>query len=297
VSLSVPLPSSLGITRKRVKRVRKNLPTYIASLLRLDPFSGGRQPGSLTRTQQLFIEWNAERMGVSFEEARERYLRSWSQVRGGHRRQAYNRFCEAAHEIFSVFHADSEGEVYEAYRFHAKMHFLRMLSRKEPVWSDADPLVRGLSGRDEVRILDYGCGLCQPARGLAELLLAHGRRVHLTLADIPTVRKSFLVWLCQRTGIPADFLDCTEERPIPPLPRVDLAFANDVFEHLHEPEPVFEAIEAALEPGGFLVTDLEDHLEGFMHVTPDLASLHRSLEARGYREIRKRRVYQKPALP
>lgn len=290
-ALSGPAP----VTRKALKRFRKRLPSRIGALLRVDPFSGGAPPRALTRTQKAFIEWNAQRLGIDPEESRARYLRSWTSVRGGHRRHFFNRFCETTHEVFRVFHEDSPHEVYEAYRFHAKLHFLRMLAREETAWDDDDPIVRCLGEREPVRILDFGCGLAQASRGLAEKLQSLGRSVRLTLADIPTERKPFLAWLCDRSGIPAELLDCTESSPIPSLPRVDLAIANDVFEHLHDPLPALEAILAVLEPEGFLVTDLADHYAGFMHVSPDLRLLTGRLEAQGYQEIRRRRVYRKPA--
>src|SRR5580700_949848 len=37
-----------------------------------------------TRTQEYFVEWNAERLGITVAESRDRYVQSWNAIPKGH---------------------------------------------------------------------------------------------------------------------------------------------------------------------------------------------------------------------
>jgi SAM-dependent methyltransferase len=169
-----------------------------------------------------------------------------------------------------------------------------MLSYREPKWNHGDLVVQKLEGRSRIDILDYGCGLAQRSRELAKYLAGTGVQVHLYLADIPTLRREFLLWLGKQTGIATTMLDCTATRPIPTLAPCDICFATEVFEHLHEPVRHFEAIHAALKPKGILVTEISDHEAEFLHVSPHLAQLRDRLHSLGYGELRPHMLFQKP---
>jgi SAM-dependent methyltransferase len=253
----------------------------------------GSPPKKLTTTQTLFLKWNAERLNISIEDSRQRFLASWASVRGGHAGKGFRRLTDLSHRLLQVFSNDSAHEVYDAYQLHAPTHFLRMLSYREPTWGDNDVVVQKLAGRSRVDILDYGCGLAQKSRELAKYLREKGVTVHLALADIPTLRKEFLQWLGKHTGIETTTLDCTAAHPVPNLPPCDICFATEVFEHIHEPVRHFEAIHSALKPNGLLVTDVSDHVSEFMHVSPHLAELQDRLKTLGYEELRPRVLYQK----
>lgn len=243
-------------------------------------------------TQELFCQWNAERLGIRLQESRLRLLESWKAVPGGHGGKQYRKFCETSHQLFRVFIDDSAEEVYDAYRFHAPMHFLRMLSYAEPVWEDHHPVVSQLRTASDITILDFGCGLAQRSRSLVVKLIADGRRVTLSLADIPTLRKEFLLWLGERTRIPIHFLDCFGAA-IPELPPCHLCIATDIFEHLHNPVQAVAAIDQALLPGGLLVTDVHDHKPEYMHVSTDLSVVRTRLAFLGYQELDRHRLYRK----
>jgi cyclopropane fatty-acyl-phospholipid synthase-like methyltransferase len=175
------------------------------------------------------------------------------------------------------------------------MHFLMMLTYPEPSWGDEHAIVRHLRARPAVTILDFGCGLAQQSRTLAEFLQARGTAVQLVLADIDTLRREFLVWACRHSGVPLTFLTCTAAAPIPPLPPVDVCIATEFFEHVHEPGAYFERIDAALRPDALLVTEVSDHYAGFMHVSPSLELLRNALHARGYTEMLRYKLYRKSA--
>lgn len=255
---------------------------------------GGAPPERLTETQQLFLEWNAERLQISLEESRVRFLKSWAALRNGHAGTDFRRFCDLSYSIYSVFYEDSPSEVFDSYRFHRPMHFLRMLSYPEPEIEDAVSLGRHLPPSSAITILDFGCGLAQVSRALAAQLRERGRDVRLVWADIPTARKEFLLWVAARTGLCAQFLDCTPSIPIPKLPPSHLCIVTEVFEHVHEPLSYLSAFDASIECGGLLLTNVADHQPEYMHVSPCLASVRQRLNELRYDELIALRLFRKP---
>ena len=148
----------------------------------------------LTETQLSFVAWNAEKLNISQDESLSRYRDSLAAFPDGHAGRQYWAFNDKSYQVFRVFFDDTPGEIHAAYQFHAHMHFLRMLSYPDPKIHDSD-LPSLLNKRREVSILDFGCGLAHFSRALARWLRNRGTEVTLTLADIPTTRKEFLVWL------------------------------------------------------------------------------------------------------
>jgi SAM-dependent methyltransferase len=258
--------------------------------------NGGGAAALLTETQQLFVEWNAMRLGIPPEESRRRYRTSLQSLHGGHSGPDFGMFADVTHQMFQVFFDDAENEIYGAYSFHEYLHFLAYLSYEEPAWKDNNVVVRTLAERSHVDILDYGCGLAHRSRNLAKALAAQGVGSGLTLVDIPGIRRDFLEWLGERTGLAIECLDATAERPIPPLPACDICIVTEFFEHVHDPIRYFDSIHDALRPGGLLVTNVNDHEAGFMHVSPDLGALRDRIRDLGYEELAPFKIFQKRAV-
>lgn len=258
-------------------------------------FGASLQSAPLTLTQEDFIEWNAQRLSISPEESRRRYLRSRSLFNGGHRGRDYRTLCTLSHDVFEVFCADNPNEVFDAYKFHGPLHFLRFLSYAETDVLD-DEKVAPLAARETACIVDYGCGVAQSSIRLAERLRELGVQVELALADVPTVMKDFVVWRARKRGLRTRFIDCDASDPYPALPPCDVCIATEVFEHIHEPLRAFERVDTALVPGGLLVANISDHEPEFFHVAPELEALRDKARARGYREISPN-VYCKRAVP
>jgi SAM-dependent methyltransferase len=246
-----------------------------------------------TRTQDYFVAWNAERLGIPIAESRARYIQSWNAIPDGHSGRAFGKFHGHCYAVFKVFADDSPKEVMDAYKVHGYVHFLTMLTYPEPQWFDDDAIVKRFHDRKEISILDFGCGLAQQSRTLAEYLRAKGLRVRLILADIPTVRKEFLIWWGNNTGIPTTFLECTAACPIPEIPSIDLCFALEFFEHVYDPVAYFTRIDQAMADGGVLVTNMGDHHKDFMHVSPKLGALRQAVHTGSYQEVLPNFIYQK----
>jgi hypothetical protein len=253
-----------------------------------------RKADKMTATQEAFLQWNAGRLGISLEESKLRYAASSAVLPGGHGGSEFGKFNGVAHEVFRVFFEDSATEVFDTYRYHGPMHFLVMLTYPEPKWAATDLIVRELSKRSEVSLLDFGCGLAQQSRTLAVYLRDQGIKVRLTLADIPTLRQEFLIWWGKHVAIPTTFLPCTRDTPIPELPECDLCQTTEFFEHVHDPVMYFDRFDAKLSHGGLLVTGVMDHHAAFMHVSPELGALRARIAERGYQTLVANRVLRKP---
>ncbi len=253
----------------------------------------GSKPEKLSDTQQQFVRWNAQRLGITIEESRQRYEDSWRAVEGGHRRAGYRAFNDLSYDLYQVFFNDSESEIYSAYAFHGPMHFLRMLSYSDPVWTEEDPIVRHLSSYSTVDIIDYGCGLAQRSRALAAYLQNKGIHVKLVLVDIPTIRKDFLLWMGLENKIDTVFIDSSEHTPVPELPAADICIATEFFEHVYDPLPYLRNIDKALRENALLVTNIADHEQEFMHVSPELAVLREEIRALDYDELEPHQLFRK----
>lgn len=236
--------------------------------------------------QRTFCVWNSQRLGITLAESAARFERSMAAFDGA--------YADRVHDALAVFAGDAATEVFDAYQVHALPHFLRMLSYPEceREWAPDHPVLRALTGRAHVSVLDFGCGLAQTSITLARALRGQGARVSLFLVDVPTLRAEFLVWM---TG--AVFLPCTRGQVAPPLPPADVIVATEVLEHLHDPRAAFEALDAALLPGGFLITSVGDHAAEFLHVSPDLSPIRAALAAGGYVELERHTLYRKPCDP
>lgn len=260
---------------------------------RSDISTQGKNPNTLTNTQKSFILWNAKRLSISQQESRERYFSSWSAINGGHAGFDYRSFNDLSYKLLQVFFSDTGDEIYTAYERHSPMHFLRMLSYTEPQWSENDLIVQHFVKYSNVDIVDYGCGLAQSSRSLANYLKNKGIETRLFLVDIPTIRKEFLLWLGEESDIETKFLDCTANSPSPELPSCDICIATEFFEHVYEPLNYFENIHSVLRKEGLLVTNISDHMKEFMHVSPNLQSLRNRIHELGYDVLKKNKILRK----
>lgn len=264
--------------------------------LRSQQVNGTKVPGiaDLNLWQDGFCTWNAERLGIPRAVAVERYRRSWDSFPGGHAGPEFRRFCLLQEDVFSVLADDSPDEVFDAYRLHSWLFLLRQICQPVPDWSDDDPVLSAFVEVDEPVFVDFGCGMAQTGISLALALRERGVEARLFLADLPTVRLEFIGWLCRHLGLAHEVAVCTPEVPVPELPLAHVAIAMEVFEHLHEPLPVLQCLHGALLPGGFLLTNVDDHEHEFMHVSPDLGPLRERLASLRYAELKPYVLFRKP---
>ena len=253
------------------------------------------RPPPLSDTQEKFIEWNALRLNMPYEISRQKYMESLSAFPGGHGGHEYKEFCDLSYKIFGVLYGDTEAEIFSSYPFYGPLHMLRFLSYPDKdIYTANTDFVGTLKERDEITILDFGCGLAHESRGMARAFLGLNKPCRLLLADIPTIRKEFVLYLCRQNGIEASFFDCRAEMPIPAFPKYDLLVATEVFEHVHDPIKYFESLTANLDRGGLVFTNVSDHRRDFMHVSPNLEKLRAHIVASGFQEIRDHVLFQKP---
>lgn len=254
-----------------------------------------RPPATLNPLQEHFVEWNAERLGIAIEQSRERMNASVRSFPEGHWGQEFRQFCGLSHIVYLPFASDDESELFRSYDFHSEMHFLRMLSYPayEPD-AQTEGILENFAPGQPVLILDFGCGLAQRSRWLTKALTEKTCTVTLWLADIPTLRKDFLAWLCRREGITMNFLPCTEDAPIPNLPdAIDVCVVTEFFEHVREPITYFDSFNDKMSDGAILVTNVSDHADEYMHVSPDLSALRSRIAEAGLEERVPFTMYQK----
>jgi len=253
----------------------------------------GSAPVSLNTWQQAFIKWNAEQRGISVSESSAHYEQSCAALRGGHAGRHFKVYCELYYDLCRPFIGRGAGEIQQAYVLHAPLHFLRMLSYAVPSWPAFQPtLVERCRARSPV-IVDFGCGLAQISITLALHCRDQGGSPQLFLADLPTPQLDFLRWYCLRLQLPATFAPCAADGPLPEFPAADVCIANEVFEHVHDPMRPLLALQQAARPGGLLLTNLADHSEEFLHVSPRLSPLRERLLEEGWRELQEHRLFEK----
>ena len=105
--------------------------------------------------------------------------------------------------------------------------------------------------------------------------------------------KDFLLWLGTQTDIETTFLDCTVDSPIPDLPISDICIATEFFEHVYEPLQYFDRIHNALRNNGLFVTNISDHKDEFMHVSPNLQTLRNRIRSLPYDVLRENQIFRK----
>ena len=279
--------------KRMIRWLLKQLGYSISKTLETRPQPSRRPP--LSETQEKFIEWNALRLNIPRETARERYLESFFAFPDGHGGEKYKEFCNLTYRVFGVLYGDTEAEIFSSYPFYGPLHMLRFLSYPEKnIYTANTDFIGILKERDEIAILDFGCGLAHESRGMARAFLGLKKPCRLLLADIPTIRKEFVLYLCRQNGIDASFFDCRAEMPIPAFPKYDLLVATELFEHVYDPIRYFDALNAYLNKGGLIITNVSDHHREFMHVSPNLEKLRTHIIASGFQEIRDHVLFQKP---
>jgi len=260
-------------------------------------FSQVPYASELTETQKLFIEWNAERLKISTEECRKRFFRSMERFVNGHTGSEFDEYCELTHDVFNVLYGDKEEELYDSYAFYGTLDFLRYLSYPLPRYEDNSILIKSIGQKSKIVIVDYGCGLAQSSRALANYFAGRNVPTELHLFDIPTIRKDFLKWIYRESSVKLTLHDCTANNPIPEIPHCDVLFALEFLEHVYNPMIYVQRFHESLMNKSILVTNVEDHKVEFMHVTPILKEVRNHIRDLRYALIsddQAFQIYKKP---
>jgi len=277
------------ILSKTAKRLNK--------MVGITYFSSGPYTSELTETQKLFIEWNAERLNIPVEDCRKRFFRSMERFVNGHTGWEFDEYCELTHDVFNVLYSDKEEELYDSYAFYGTLDFLRYLSYPVPRYEDNSILIESIGQKSKIVIVDYGCGLAQSSRALADYYASRNINTELHLFDIPTIRKNFLKWIYRNGSVKLTLHDCTADNPIPEIPECDVLFALEFLEHVYNPMIYLKHFHESLMNNGILATNIEDHKVEFMHVTPILKEVRNRIKDLNYALISDNRacqIYRKP---
>jgi cyclopropane fatty-acyl-phospholipid synthase-like methyltransferase len=283
--------------RYKLKQLIQNVFNYfglrIAKICISESIKIQRLDHKLNEMQMNLAAWSAKRNGLMREDVEKRYLESICAFENGHGGSEFRSFCDLSYKIFSPLFGDTPGELYNSYQFYGPLHLLRMASYPDNGFLNEDDILGDLSSKDEVVILDFGCGLAQKSRSIAKKLKAIGRKTHLLLADISTIRKDFLIWLCENEQISCTFYDCTEAKPIPEFPAFDVLVATEVFEHVNNPVKYFDILNQNLKTNGIMITNVCDHTNEFMHISPRLEPLKKHILNNGFLEVQENTIFKK----
>jgi len=276
------------ITHKILSKVAKR----INKLVGITYFSRESFSSELNETQKQFIEWNSARLNIPMEEIRKRLLLSQGRFVDGYSGMEFDEFCELTHEVFGVLYGDKEQELYDSYAFYGTLHFLRYLSYPMPAYEDSSIIIKSIGPKSKIVLVDYGCGLAQRSRAMANYYANRNVKTELHLFDIPTIRKDFIKWIYRESSVKLTFHDCTSANPIPEIPNCDVFFALEFLEHVYNPMIYLQLFHESLKKEGILVTNVEDHQIEFMHVTPVLEEVRNHLRKLNYTLISDDRAYQ-----
>jgi len=240
----------------------------------------------LNTLQGYFVHWNAERLNISIDESLSRFEKSLQSV-DGHDSRTFKSFSLGAYELYLPFHYDDENSVFESYQYHSNMHFLRQLAWPINTIEDNDLIFTQLSSNEQINMFDFGCGLSQLCLGYALKFKELGKKVTISLIDIPTLMFDFLKYVCHNLEIKTDFYEVPNngEYFFPTIDKCQLGIVTEVFEHLYNPREYFKKINSSMDFDGFMITNIHDHEEGYMHVTPNLSELRKSFSDYGYKII------------
>ena len=228
-----------------------------------------------------YTEFLAQRRGVPLDVARADYLRVRSLYNFGG--LAFKKLMLSLYNLFSPIYGDTEREIYETHKFHAALHLYRHIgysySAQQRYTVAAEKIVKLLDGSAPV-VVDYGCGL-----GYIPMeMYAIAPDTVIYLVDIDGMVLDFATWRYAKHGVPYAAIRVKRSDPYPQLPPHNVCLALESMEHIPEPLRAYANINAAMEPGGYLVGDFGDHSRQLFHVSPNLQPLREAV-ARNFVQV------------
>lgn len=98
--------------------------------------------------------------------------------------------------------------------------------------------------RNNVKVLDYGCGVADYALAFA----TQGYKI--SICDIKGGNLDFAEWRFKKRGIAINTLAATQADPFPQLKSYDVVLSGELLEHVRDPLQVVKNIHGALPSGG-----------------------------------------------
>lgn len=263
-----------------------------------------------------FIEFLSEKEGRSFADLEKIYLYVKKQFHA-FKNKKYERVSSDFKVLYRIYYdIYDESSAVKAYQFYAPLHLMRYLSYAQPKKAshylhESMQLIkkrrfkefftyayRKLSGQSAGRSTTAPSG----HRGIAQCLLAHMDRMPVVvdygsglgyvsfeigklrkdakifLVDIDCLIQEFAAFRFRKHGLDAETIPVTSSNIYPELPIHNICIATEVMEHLYQPLTAYQNICRAMEKGGLLYGNFDDHAKGVFHVSPDLSELRKKIQ-------------------
>jgi 2-polyprenyl-3-methyl-5-hydroxy-6-metoxy-1,4-benzoquinol methylase len=149
----------------------------------------------------------------------------------------------------------------------------------------SEELIECISGTPVV--VDYGSGLGYTSFDIAQKI--PGTKVYLV--DVDMLCLQFSTYRFKKHGIDVTAIPVTKNNLYPELPAHNICIATEIMEHVPKPLEVFKNISKALDVGGVLHGNFENHEQGLYHLSGDLKELRDELT--GDFQIIKPRFYKR----
>ncbi len=137
-------------------------------------------------------------------------------------------------------------------------------------------------------VVDYGSGLAYISYEIAKA----NTDAKIFLVDIDCLVQEFAVFRLKKIGADVRPISVTKTNLYPELPPHNICIASEVMEHVAQPLKVYGNILKALQAGGAVYGDFDDHPKNMWHISTDLSQIRQrisedfqTLEHRCYKRV------------
>lgn len=177
--------------------------------------------------------------------------------------------------LYETYKLIKKGRFKDIFIFSKRKVAGRFKPQKAEIAYSPQNLARSLIGKIESPpvVVDYGCGLGYISMEIAKL----NEKAKIFLLDIEGLVLEFAGFRFKKHGINVEFIPVSKSNPYPKLPRHNICLATEVMEHVCQPLKAYRNIHDAMESGGILYGNFEDHEKGIFHVSPLLKDLREKI--------------------
>ncbi len=122
-------------------------------------------------------------------------------------------------------------------------------------------------------VVDYGSGLAYISYEIAKA----NTDAKIFLVDIDCLVQEFAVFRLKKIGADVRPISVTKTNLYPELPPHNICIASEVMEHVAQPLKVYDNILKALQVGGAVYGDFDDHPRNMWHISTDLSQIRQRI--------------------